>query len=251
MTPEAFLRLDASSCDAVLNPADATRGSTLLEIVTLVGVRLARSTMWSARSALLESGDGVQQFLKELTIVDVCLAQPESEREALRVDHKMTLASGPTLIRWIGADHIAPFFAATVELSMATRLQSISPAHASSCRSTAWSRRQAPRRVHVLNRRQTGRSAPAAYFEWQQLPRECRSQNEENPGQHTPIRDPRSPALLVRPAFFRQQRFHQQPQVVAHERFHTSLTHVGRTLPLSSVDVSSLAAPFFQLSLRS
>jgi hypothetical protein len=58
------------------------------------------------------------------------------------------------------ADHLcvgaaeAPLFAATVELSMATRVQTISPAQLISCSSSACNRFHTPRRVQLRKRRQ-------------------------------------------------------------------------------------------------
>ena len=96
----------------------------------------------------------IEHLLEHLAVVKIGLRQSNRERDPLGVDHKMALAARTALIRWVRARDVAPLFAATVELSMATRLQSISSAHANSCRSTAWSRRQRPRRVQVRKRRQ-------------------------------------------------------------------------------------------------
>jgi hypothetical protein len=66
----------------------------------------------------------------------------------------MALAARSAFIRRVRADDVAPLFAATVELSRAARLQSISPAQLNSWSSMAWSSLQTPRRVQVRNRRQ-------------------------------------------------------------------------------------------------
>ena len=136
MAAEAFLRFDATSRNAVLDPADATRHSTLLEIVAFVRVDLPRAPARAPRPSAFQRRNRVQQLFEELTVVDVGRGQADRERNPFGVDHKMALAARSALIRRIRAEAIAPLFAATLELSMAARLQSISPAQLNSSRTT-------------------------------------------------------------------------------------------------------------------
>jgi hypothetical protein len=148
MTAEACLGFDAAARDPGLDPAPATRVPAFPVIVRLVGMGLVRAPARSAAAPPLQRGDRVEQLLEQLAVIDVRPTQSEGERDPLGVDHKMAFATRLAFIRWIRADGVAPLFAATLELSMATRLQSISSAHASSFSNTPWSRRHTPRWVH-------------------------------------------------------------------------------------------------------
>jgi hypothetical protein len=116
---------------------------------------LARTVAWSTGAAVLQRRNRFQHLLEQLTIVDVRVGQADREGNALGVDHNMAFAARSALVRHVRAGDVGPpRFAATVELSMATRSRSISSAHANSCNSTAWSRRQIPCFVQRRNRRQ-------------------------------------------------------------------------------------------------
>lgn len=154
MPPQSFLRLDAPASDTRRDAAHPARLATLPIVVAFVGVRLVGAPSRTAPATAPKGWDGVEQRVEQLTVMEIGLRQPDRERNPLGVDHKMALAARAALVRWIRAGDVAPLFAAAVELSMATRLQSISSAHANSCKSTAWSRRQSPRRVQVRKRRQ-------------------------------------------------------------------------------------------------
>lgn len=90
----------------------------------------------------------VEQFRERLAVVNVRLRQPDRQGDALGLDHKMASAARMALVRWIRAGDSALLFAATVELSIAARLQSISSAQANSCSSTACKCFHRPWRVH-------------------------------------------------------------------------------------------------------
>ena len=154
MASQSLLGLDAPARDPRDDAAHAARLTALPRIVPFVGVHLVRALSRATAPPPAQRRHRIEQLLEQLTVVEIGFRQSDRERDPLGVDHKMALAARTALVRWIRARDVAPLFAATVELSMATRLQSISSAHANSCKSTAWSRRQRPRRVHVRNRRQ-------------------------------------------------------------------------------------------------
>jgi len=154
MAAQALLRLDASTGDPGADVAAMTRRATLAVVIAFVGVRLGRATTRAATPAAFQGRYGVQELLEELTVVDVGRRQPDRERDPGGVDHKMALAARSAFIRRVRADDVAPLFAATVELSRAARLQSISSAQLSSCSNSRCNRRQTPRFVHVRKRRQ-------------------------------------------------------------------------------------------------
>jgi len=151
---EAFRRVDAAPRDAREDAAHAARRATLPVIVALVGVRLAWPMPGSAGAGAAERRNRVKQRLEELTVMHVRRGQEDRERNPLGVDHKMALAPRSALIRRVRAENIAPLFAATVELSRAARLQSISSAQLNSWSSAACNRFHTPRRVQLRKRRQ-------------------------------------------------------------------------------------------------
>lgn len=151
---EARFRFDPAARNPRFDPALATRPPALPVIVRLVGMRFVGAPPRPAAAPPLQRGDRVEQLLEQLAVIDVRPAQAEGERNPLGVDHKMAFATRLAFIRWIRADGVAPLFAATLELSMATRLQSISSAHANCLSNTPWRRRQTPRWVHCWKRRQ-------------------------------------------------------------------------------------------------
>jgi len=154
MASQAVLRFDAAPGDPVFDATYSARVTAFPEIVSLVGMGFVRTTARATTAGAFERRNGVQQGLEELTVVDVRRGQEDRERDALGVRHKMALAARSAFIRRIRADDVAPLFAATVELSRAARLQSISPAQLNSRSSIAWSSSQIPRRVQFRNRRQ-------------------------------------------------------------------------------------------------
>jgi hypothetical protein len=154
MPAEPRFRLNAAPRDPGADAASATRPPTLGMIIRLVRMDFAGAVPGTSRTPATQRRNRVQQRLEELTIVDVRAAQVEDERDPLGVDHKMAFAARLAFIRRIRADAVAPFFAATLELSRATRLQSISSAQARCWSKCRWSFFQIPRFVHVWNRRQ-------------------------------------------------------------------------------------------------
>lgn len=154
MATEALLRLDTAPGDPSPDVARVASGATLPKVVSLVRVHLDGAPPRPTGTAPLQGRDGVQQLFEHLTVVAVRGRQPDRERDPGGVDHKMALAARSAFIRRIRADDVAPLFAATVELSRAARLQSISSAQLSSCNNSRCKRRQTPRFVHVRKRRQ-------------------------------------------------------------------------------------------------
>ena len=154
MTAEPFLRLDPAARNARRDATRATSTPALRIIISLVRVRLPGSMAWSTTSAHAQRRNRIQHVFEELAVIHVRRREPDGERNARGIDHKMALAARSALIRRVRADNVAPLFAAIVELSIATRLQSISPAQPSSCNNNRWSRCHTPRLVQVRNRRQ-------------------------------------------------------------------------------------------------
>src|SRR5581483_6136996 len=154
MAAQLRFRFDAATGNARDDAAPPARVAAFAMIVAFVGMRLGRTAPRSAAAALLQRWDGIEEFFEDLAVVEIRRTQSDREWDALGVDHKMAFATRLAFIRWIRADGVAPLFAATLELSMATRLQSISSAHASSFNNTPCSRRHTPRWVHCWKRRQ-------------------------------------------------------------------------------------------------
>jgi hypothetical protein len=146
---EALLRFNAASRDAIEDAAHPTGLATLREIIPFVGVRFVGTMARATGTGPFERRNAVEQHVEELTVVDVGRGQEREERNAVGVDHKMALAPRSALIRRVRAENVAPLFAATVELSMATRVQSISPAQLSSWSNSACKRFHTPRRVQL------------------------------------------------------------------------------------------------------
>jgi len=151
---EPLGRFDTAPRNAIANAAHPARVTALPVIVSLVGMRFVRPVARTAGTGTVEGRNRIEQRLEELTVVDVRRRQEDRERNPLGVDHKMALAPRSALIRGVRADNVAPLFAATVELSRAARLQSISFAQLSSWSSAACNRVHTPRRVQLRKRRQ-------------------------------------------------------------------------------------------------
>ena len=151
---EPLRRVDTAPRNAIANAAHPARVTALPVIVSLVGMRFVRPVARTAGTGTVEGRNRIEQRLEELTVVDVRRRQEDRERNPLGVDHKMALAPRSALIRRVRAENVAPLFAATVELSRAARLQSISSAQLNSWSSAACKRFHTPRRVQLRNRRQ-------------------------------------------------------------------------------------------------
>ena len=154
MPAEPFAGVDAPTGDPRGDAARPTGGPALPKVVALVGVHLERPALRPAARAAFQRRDRVQHRVEDHTVIYVRRREERGKRNAFGVDHKMALAARSALIRRIRADDVAPLFAATVELSRAARLQSISSAQLSSCSKRRCNRFHTPRRVQVRKRRQ-------------------------------------------------------------------------------------------------
>lgn len=146
-----------SSCRAARFERDCRGCGRLLGIsgiVALVGVRFLRPASWATGTRTLEWRNRIEQHVEELAVADVGRRQEDRKRNPMGVDHRMALAPRSAPIRRVRADTVAPRFAATVELSRAARLQSISSAQLNSWSNVACNRFHTPRRVQLRKRRQ-------------------------------------------------------------------------------------------------
>ena len=110
--------LDASSAKCLPAPRN---------VVSLVRVQLLRTLAGSAFRSL-DRLDAIQELLKHHRVVPVGSRDDNIERDAIAVDHNVTLRTRFSPIRRIRAGLRTPFFAGTVALSRLARSQSISSA---------------------------------------------------------------------------------------------------------------------------
>jgi len=154
VAPQTILRFDAPPRDPGRDAAHPAGAATFLEVVALVCMQLPRAATRTAAATAPEGRNRIQHLLEPLAVIYVRGREPDGERNPLGIDHKMALAARSAFIRWIRTDNVAPLFAATVELSRAARLQSISSAQLNSCKSSRCRRFHTPRVVHRWKRRQ-------------------------------------------------------------------------------------------------
>jgi hypothetical protein len=153
VTAEFLLRLNAFAGDARRNATLTQGGQILLRLVPFVGVQLVRSFPWSP-AWTLDRLDRIQTLFEHRRLVDVGCGQQDGQRDPLAVDHKMALRALFAAIRWILPGFFAPPGEATVEASIAARLQSIRSAWPSRSRKTRWRRSQTPAFCQSRSRRQ-------------------------------------------------------------------------------------------------
>jgi hypothetical protein len=158
--PEPFARFDAAARAPGNDPPRAAGAATLLEGVTPVGTHHPGAAARAAGAATRQGRNRIQHLLEPLAVIHIRRGEPDRERDAMGVDHKMALAARAAFVRWIRAEDVAPLFAATVDLCRAARLQSVSPAQLKSRSSSLCRRFQTPRIVQSLNRRQQVDPAP-------------------------------------------------------------------------------------------
>ena len=96
---EALLRLDATSGDPGSDVAHATGATTLPEVVPLVRVHFGWTPPRPAGASAPHGRNRVQELFGELAVVYVRRREPDGERNALGVDHKMALAARSAFIR--------------------------------------------------------------------------------------------------------------------------------------------------------
>jgi hypothetical protein len=154
VSAKPFRRLDAAPRNAMAYAPCAAGVSALPVVVAFVSMRFVRPVAGATATGPFEQRDRIEQGFEELRVMHVRPRQEDRERNALGVDHKMALAPRSALIRRVRAENVAPLFAATVELSRAARVQSISPAQLSSWSNSACNCFHTPRRVQLRKRRQ-------------------------------------------------------------------------------------------------
>lgn len=148
--------------------------------------------------------------------MDVRWGQRDDERVALGVDHKMAFAPRLAFIRWILADDIAPLFAATLELSRATRDQSISPPK----RALAGAPDATPAKRRVSSTCESGASrwshSRAPHLQREELPRQARAEDKQDARQHGAVGHALAAAPAPGRAHARQQGLHASPEFIRH-----------------------------------
>lgn len=97
MTSKRLAGFDTASCDAGLDAWLLAGVAASAKVVGLTGMELGRS---GSGPALLpaDGGDGIQQLVKGLAVVDVGLGQQKGELDALPVGDEMVLGSRPAAI---------------------------------------------------------------------------------------------------------------------------------------------------------
>jgi hypothetical protein len=153
---QSLAALHSSPGDPRRDAPPSQRSSAPLEVVPFICVQLARplSTTFTKHSPLLDWLDGVHYISEGIAVVNIGGSADYRERNSFGVDHNMALRRRFSFIRRIGAGTLAPFLAATVELSTAARDQSILPASPSLSSSTSWSFSQTPASCQSLRRLQ-------------------------------------------------------------------------------------------------
>ena len=153
MTAEFFLRLNSLPGDARSDASLTQRSAVLLRLIPFVRMQLVGAFPRSS-ARTLDGLDCIETFLKHRRLVDVGRGQQDGERDPLPVDHKMALRALFAAIRRILPGFFAPPGEATVEASIAARLQSMRSAWPSRSRKTRWRRSQTPAFCQSRRRRQ-------------------------------------------------------------------------------------------------
>ena len=153
MATEFLLRLNSLAGDARDDASPAQRSAVLLRLIPFVRVQLVRSFPGSSSRAL-DRLNRVETLFEHRRLVDVGGGQQDGERDPLPVDHKMALRALFAAIRWILPGFFAPPGEATVEASIAARVQSMRSAWPSRSRKTRWRRSQTPAFCQSRSRRQ-------------------------------------------------------------------------------------------------
>ena len=153
MASQPLGAVDAAPGNPRLDAAPARRSSTVREVVTLISMRLRRSPLRPA-DARADRRHGIDQFVEEPAIVDVCCGEPDGERDALGVSNEMAFGAGSTAIGRIGTGFFAPLLAGTDALSTQARLPSMAPARPRRSSRTRGSLSRTPAVCHSRSRRQ-------------------------------------------------------------------------------------------------
>lgn len=153
MPTQPLAALDSSAGNPALDAAPPQILPTAGVVVPFIGVQLRRPLSGSPAPPA-DRGNRLDQRLEERAIVDVRRRELDRERDALAVDHKMALRARFAAIRRIRPGFAAPFFAGTLLVSSAARVQSILSASPSRWSSSWWSRSQTPACCQSRSRRQ-------------------------------------------------------------------------------------------------
>ena len=101
--------LYALSCYTALYPAPSQGSLALLVIVGFVGVKLL-GTLPRSATGTLDGLYGVDEFFENHGVVDVCRAEPHTERDASSIRNKVALRARFSFIRRIRSGFCAPFW---------------------------------------------------------------------------------------------------------------------------------------------
>jgi hypothetical protein len=107
MAPQALARLDALARDATGDPPPPQILPTALGRVGFVGVPFGRA-LPRASQRPLDRLDRFHHGLEQRHVIHVRRREPDGERDAVGVDHKMALRARFAAIRRIPAGRFAP-----------------------------------------------------------------------------------------------------------------------------------------------
>src|SRR5215212_6736302 len=154
ITTQLLTTLDSFPGYPNLYTALAESLTTLLEIISFVGVQLIGALPRSASTRTLDGLYGVYQFLKDCRFVFVCCSDHHRERDSTPVANNMALRARFSLIRRIRSGFVAPFLAGMEAESNEALSQSIFSASPRRSRRTRCMRSHTPASCHSCKRRQ-------------------------------------------------------------------------------------------------
>ena len=150
---ELLAAFDTASGDARDDMPPAASAAAEGVIISLVSVQPVRAAA-GPTAPLADRRDGIEHRFQHLAVVTVGRAQQAGERCAVAIDHNMALGARFAAIGRVRADFGAPFFAGTVALSRAVRLQSMWSALPSRSNRARWIRPHTPACCQSRKRRQ-------------------------------------------------------------------------------------------------
>ena len=179
-------------------------------VIAAVGVDLIRALAGPAAAAA-HRRDGLDQGHELGDVVAVAAGQRHRQRDAVRFGDQVVLRAGPGTVDRARTGFGPPFSARTWELSITARDQSRAPAAFSSASSDSCSRCQTPASLPVPQPPPARHPRPEAQLLRQELPRDARVQDKQDPGQDFPVIQPLA-ARMISPAGDHRQQRPQAPE---------------------------------------
>ena len=124
MPAEFFFAVDTSACNAGEYTAAAASVAASSIVIALVGVAFVGPLLRTAGLAT-NGGYCIEHVFEHGAVMNVSAGQPNRERNAAPVCHRMPLRAWFAAIRWVWARGGPPFLAGMEEESTQTRLKSI------------------------------------------------------------------------------------------------------------------------------